>query len=246
MLQNTVIFAALATAGHANVAIPTVSRQVVLVTSQGWNTSEANVRIFSRTKRGWEQTGAPMAALTGRNGMAWGLGLHGKEIGAPRKKEGDGRAPAGVFSFGPAFSREAVRLGVKCITITASHEAIDDPKSRYYNQLVDLRTVADPDWNTSEKLFGSAHYTLGIWVNHNSRRIPGAGSCIYLHEWVGERTGTAGCTVLRIADLKRTLGTLKASAQPVLVQLPETIARERLPELFRKSSAVQHDSATTP
>ena len=187
-----------------------------------------------------------MPALTGRNGMAWGLGIHTAEDNAPRKKEGDGRAPAGVFSFGSAFSREAVRLGVKCITITPSHEAIDDPKSRYYNQLVDLRKVAAPDWKSSEKLFGSAHYSLGIWVEHNPMRIPGAGSCIYLHEWVGERTGTAGCTILRMAALKRTLGTLKTAAQPVLVQLPESVARERLPELFRKSTTVQHDPAATP
>ncbi len=187
-----------------------------------------------------------MPALIGRNGMAWGLGIHIAEDNAPRKKEGDGRAPAGVFGFGPAFSREAVRLGVKCITITASHEAIDDPKSRFYNQLVDLRKVPDPDWKSSEKLFGSPHYSLGIWVEHNPMRIPRAGSCIYLHEWVGERTGTAGCTILRIADLKRTLGTLKTTAQPVLVQLPESVARERLPELFRKSPTVQHDPAATP
>ena len=165
--------------------------------------------------------------------MSWGLGLHNTEEGAPRKKEGDGRAPAGVFSFGTAFSREAVGLGVKCITITTSHEAIDDSKSRYYNQLVDLRKIADSDWKSSEKLFGSPHYSLGIWVEHNPKRIPGAGSCIYLHEWVGERTGTAGCTVLRIADLKRTLGALKTAAQPVLVQLPESVARGRLPELYR-------------
>ena len=233
MLRTAVISLSLAVAGHANVAIPASSRQVILVTSRDWNASEANVRIFSRTKRGWKQNGATMPALTGRNGMSWGLGLHNTEEGAPRKKEGDGRAPAGVFSFGTAFSREAVGLGVKCITITTSHEAIDDSKSRYYNQLVDLRKIADSDWKSSEKLFGSPHYSLGIWVEHNPKRIPGAGSCIYLHEWVGERTGTAGCTVLRIADLKRTLGALKTAAQPVLVQLPESVARGRLPELYR-------------
>ena len=233
MLRTAVIFLSLAVAGRANVAIPASSRQVVLVTSRDWSARDANVRIFSRTKRGWEQTGATMPALTGRNGMAWGLGLHDGESGAPQKKEGDGRAPAGVFRFGPAFSSNGVRLSVPSFTLTPSHEAIDDPKSRYYNQFVDLRKVAAPDWKSSEKLFGSPHYSLGIWVEHNPRRIPGAGSCIYLHEWVGERKGTAGCTVLRIADLQRTLRTLKSGARPVLVQLPEPIALKHLPELFR-------------
>ena len=175
MFRNAVVFFSLAVAGHANVAIPDSSRQVILVTSRDWNSSAANVRIFSRTKRGWEQNGASMSALTGRNGMAWGLGIHTAEDNAPGKKEGDGRAPAGVFSFGPAFSREAVRLGVKCITITASHEAIDDPKSRYYNQLVDLRKVPVPDWKSSEKLFGSPHYSPGIVPHPNAERIVRSG-----------------------------------------------------------------------
>ena len=35
------------------------------------------------------------------------------------------------------------------------------------------------------------------------------------------------------SDLKRTLGALKTTAQPVLVQLPESVARQHLPELFR-------------
>ncbi len=233
MLRTAVVFFTLAAAGRADVAIPAASRQVILVTSREWSDSDANVRIFSRTQLGWTQTGATMPALTGRNGMAWGLGLHNTDEGAPRKKEGDGCAPAGVFAFGPAFSSKDVRLSVPCFTLTPSDEAIDDPKSRYYNQFVDLRKVAAPDWKSSEKLFGSPHYSLGIWVEHNPRRIPGAGSCIYLHEWVGERKGTAGCTVLRMADLQRTLRTLKSGARPVLVQLPEPIARKHLPELFR-------------
>lgn len=112
------------------------------------------------------------------------------------------------------------------ITLTPSHEGVDDPKSRYYNQLVDRRKVPSPDWASSEKMHASPHYGLGIWVRHNPANVPGAGSCIYLHEWIGEREGTAGCTVLRRDDLAWLLGELRPGKSPVLVQFPETVAEK--------------------
>ncbi len=233
MLSHFAFFFTMAASGIAGVAIPATSRQVVLVTSPGWESSKATVRILSRTKQGWVQDGAAMTALTGRNGMAWGLGLHRMNAASPQKVEGDGRAPAGVFDFGSAFSQTPMQLGVPCVTIEPSHEGVDDPDSRYYNRLVDRRTVAKPDWKTSEKLHGMPHYGLGIWVAHNPQRKRGAGSCIYLHEWVGERDGTAGCTVLRHEDLLTVMTALKSDRHPVLVQFPESAAQEHVPVLIR-------------
>ena len=58
-----------------------------------------------------------MPITIGRAGAAWGIGLHPQQLG-PRKKEGDGRSPAGVFRIGDTegflFSlREA--LGVQTL-----------------------------------------------------------------------------------------------------------------------------------
>jgi D-alanyl-D-alanine dipeptidase len=147
------------------------------------------------------------------------------------KREGDGCAPAGVFTFGKAFSQKTVRLGVPCATITPTIEGVDDPDSRFYNRLVDRAKIEHPDWKTSEKFFASPHYSLGIWVNHNPAAKKGSGSCIYIHEWVGDRTGTAGCTVLRRADLDRLMHFLNQKASPALVQLPKAEAKALFPEL---------------
>ena len=68
-------------------------------------------------------------------------------------------------------------------------------------------------------------YALGIVVEHNPRNIPGAGSCIFIHLWRGAKTGTAGCTILREADLFTLARWLDASRQPVLIQLPDAILR---------------------
>ena len=60
-------------------------------------------------------TAAPVSV--GRNGAAWGLGLHAAQPQGPQKQEGDGRAPAGVFTLGAiSFSIAAlvvIALGVE-------------------------------------------------------------------------------------------------------------------------------------
>jgi D-alanyl-D-alanine dipeptidase len=164
--------------------------------------------------------------------MAWGIGLHRRTAEGPVKKEGDGCAPAGVFRFGPVFAKDARRFDMPFVRIGPDSEGVDDSASRFYNQLVDRRKIARPDWKSSEKLFESPHYGLGIWVRHNPEAIPGAGSCIYIHDWIGRRGGTAGCTVLRRIDLEKLLSALNKEKSPVLVQVPATIARARFPELF--------------
>ena len=218
--------------GRASAEIPASSRQVVLVTSSGWSSSQATVRLFERTNAGWQARGTAFDALTGRNGMAWGIGLHRRTTVGPIKEEGDGCAPAGVFRFGPVFTKDARTFAMPFVRIGPGSEGVDDPASRYYNQLVDHRKVARPDWKSSEKLFESPHYGLGIWVRHNPDAVPGAGSCIYIHDWVGRRGGTAGCTVLRRSDLEKLLTALNSRKNPVLVQMPEAIARARFPQFF--------------
>ena len=78
------------------------ARQLILVRGRGWNEAAgATVTLFERTKAGdnWRQTAAASACTLGRNGLAWGIGLHGTcpTSGQPLlKREGDGRSPAGV------------------------------------------------------------------------------------------------------------------------------------------------------
>jgi L,D-peptidoglycan transpeptidase YkuD (ErfK/YbiS/YcfS/YnhG family) len=100
---------------------------------------------------------------------------------------------------------------------------VDDPGSRSYNSIVDGAKVARRDWRSAERLWVGSDYRLAIEVAHNPRRTPGAGSCIFLHEWTRDRAGTAGCTVLRADALLALVRWLDARAEPVLVQAPAEI-----------------------
>ena len=109
-------------------------------------------------------------------------------------------------------------------TITPALEAIDDPASRFYNRIVDRARVAQPDWRSSERMAQIPGYALGVLVAHNPRNLPGAGSCIFLHLWLGKGRGTAGCTAVREGDLVKLVRWLDPEQQPVLVQLPREVA----------------------
>ncbi len=76
-------------------------------------------------------------------------------------------------------------------------------------------------------------YGLGIVVAHNPENSPGAGSCIFLHLWLGERRGTLGCTALRRADLIELVSWLEAKSDPVLIQLPREAAQREFAELLK-------------
>jgi D-alanyl-D-alanine dipeptidase len=211
----------------AVIPLPEDCRQMLLVTTAEWSAYQGRLQRFERAASGqWRRLGEPMKAQVGSNGLAPGIGLSRIEFRGPptEKREGDRRAPAGIFRLTSVFGHETWRNVPPPRTdfriITPTLEAVDDPKSRYYNQVVDRSRIAGPDWNSSEKMSTFPEYAAGIVIAHNPANVPGAGSCIFLHLWRGDRRGTAGCTVLRDDDLRTLLAWLKLSAKPVLVQLP--------------------------
>jgi len=162
----------------------------------------------------------------GKNGLGWGLGLiDAKGHAGPRKIEGDNRVPAGIFRLGPAFgyapARSASWIKLHYVPLTKTTEGVDDPRSRYYNQLVDPSKVARVDWRSSEQMRRTDDlYKWGIFVAHNPTAAPGAGSCIFLHIWRNSSAATVGCTAMAEPDLLRLLRWLDPAAKPVLVQMP--------------------------
>jgi D-alanyl-D-alanine dipeptidase len=205
------------------------SRQLIVVTTRGWDTVEATVRLFTRSEGqppGWTAIGKPFPAVIGAHGFGWGIGLHGTgEPEAPCKVEGDRRAPAGVFKLYSVFglaSPDRVRfLRFPYRQVTSTTEAVDDPRSKYYNRIVNREIVSRPDWSTSESMQRvGGRYRFGVMVEHNWGQLPGYGSCIFLHLWAGAGQGTAGCTAMGSSDLNRLLHWLDARQDPLVVQLP--------------------------
>ena len=202
--------------------------QLVTVTTNGWEDINATVNLYERTAGAgsmWRRFGNPFPAVIGEQGLAWGIGLHGAgKPGEPEKREGDKKAPAGVFRFGDVFGTarpEQVRfLRLSYREVTSTTEAIDDPKSKYYNQVVDRRSVA-PDWTSSESMLQvGGRYRLGVIVKHNAPAYPGFGSCIFFHVWDPRYPGTSGCTACSYSDLVHLLRWLDPKKNPLIVQLP--------------------------
>lgn len=215
-------------------AMPAASGQLLLVMAAGWDESAARLQRFERDSGGvgWRLVGPAIAVTLGRAGMAWGRGLQVLADSTDRaKREGDGRAPAGVFPVTALFGYGGPPPGAKLpwLQATPDLKCIDDPASRHYNRIVDCRRVEGTDWNSCEDMLRhDRRYELGAVVGCNCEPVlAGAGSCIFLHVWESEGAPTAGCTAMAPADMRQVASWLDGARSPLLVQLPRA-AYERL------------------
>ncbi len=207
-----------------------VSSQMILILTKDWKDSTGILYRYERNKLGgkWKQTGSSFPVSVGHTGLAWGRGLHGNSLGdGPIKREGDGKAPAGVFQltgiFGYSPSDSINWLNMPYTKVDSCIECVDDTNSKYYNTIVDDRKVADKDWKSSEIMkLSDNEYEWGIFVRHNSMpRLKGGGSCIFMHIWEGKDIPTSGCSAMKEESLIKILHWLNIKSFPVLVQLPQ-------------------------
>jgi L,D-peptidoglycan transpeptidase YkuD (ErfK/YbiS/YcfS/YnhG family) len=202
--------------------------QAVVVTTTDWTAVDAALQRYERASadQPWRPVGEPVPAAVGRTGLAWGVGLHPPVSGVQWKREGDGKAPAGIFrlssAFGYAPAAEAGWIRMPYVQSDASVECVDDARSRFYNRRVDRDTIPRPDWTSHEEMRRpDAVYEWGVWVDHNSDPPqPMGGSCIFLHVWAGPGVATSGCTAFAEPRVREVLAWLDPRARPVLVQLP--------------------------
>jgi D-alanyl-D-alanine dipeptidase len=217
------------------------ARQIIVVTTADWDSTTGTLRRFERSAGGrWTPVGGPTAIVTGRTGLAWGVGFDA--IGAdmptaPHKHEGDGRSPAGAFPldtlFGYANDLDPAALHMPYVNLTGATDCVDDVQSLHYNTVVSRDVVPRIDWNSAEHMRSIGQYRIGVIVGYNAvPPTPGRGSCIFMHIWAGPTSTTAGCTALDanvLADIVRWLDRAK---QPMLVQLPAR-QYDRLRERWR-------------
>jgi L,D-peptidoglycan transpeptidase YkuD (ErfK/YbiS/YcfS/YnhG family) len=204
------------------------TEQCVVVLTENWDATNGVLRAFERNNATgpWKKFGSAVPVVVGKKGLGEGLGMIALEFtGAPQKKEGDNKAPAGIFhlssAFGYAPRRSARWVKLPYLPLSKTIEGVDDPESRYYTKLVDRSRIAHPDWRSSERMLrDDVRYKWGVVVAHNSRARPGAGSCIFLHVWMNSSTATTGCTAMEEKDLIALLRWLDPKRQPVLIQMP--------------------------
>ena len=209
------------------------STQLVVVTTADWNAVDGHLQRYERATShdAWRSVGEPIPIVVGKTGLAWGRGVTPDHQviteSNPVKKEGDGKAPAGIFPLGTAFGFAPQPLSgskMPYLSLTPSIECVDDAASKFYNRVTD-RSAVTPDWNSSEHMRSVDLYRWGIVVGHNGGdnskpATPGGGSCIFLHIWRGAGQGTVGCTAMPQADLESLLTWLDPARKPLLVQMP--------------------------
>jgi L,D-peptidoglycan transpeptidase YkuD (ErfK/YbiS/YcfS/YnhG family) len=231
------LLVALLSAGTAPTPIPAGSRQLIRVLSDSWSAVPARLQRFERrnAQSSWQPIGREIPVVVGKKGMGWGRGLHPVADASTGefRKEGDKRAPAGIFSLGSVFGiarpAEVSWLRMPYQELTASIRCIGANESQHYNRLVDL-TAIKKDWHNDsdnedmrrDAIRDEAAYRWGLVVNHNTPdtdRV--SGSCIFIHLWKGDGSGTSGCTALSGPEIENLIRWLDANKQPLLVQLPQ-------------------------
>ncbi len=223
------------------------SLQAVVVTTGEWSATSGTAQMFERknAKSNWKATGKSFAVVVGKNGLAWGAGLNELPSDTGRlllKVEGDGKAPAGIFALSSAFGSGEKPKFVKLpyTKLEEFTECVDDVKSNHYNKIVDRMKVGAFDWKSSEKMLAvGEQYELGVFVEHNSERQRGGGSCIFLHIWKNADSPTVGCTAMERENIEKVLSFLDAKKNPVLIQLPKDSyiqfqTKWKLPKLTNK------------
>lgn len=222
------------------------ARQLVLVLTDGWDGTQGTLQRFEWKDGQWRAAGEASPIAVGRNGAAWGLGLHPAQADGPRKQEGDGRAPAGVFTLGEAFGYAAKgSTALPYRAMQATSYCIDVPDSPLYNRIVDTREVGEAAAKGSTEPMrldlhnnGDPRYREGLVIGHNANAAPRGGSCIFAHLWRTPGEATAGCTAMAAETMDALFGWLQPAERPVFVLLPRAeyarLARDwQLPETAR-------------
>ncbi|MDX2283594.1 MAG: hypothetical protein NW241_05500 [Bacteroidia bacterium] len=201
-------------------------RQVLVVITPDWDSVRGELLRMQWESGTWKQAGEAIPVIVGRKGMAWGIGLEDyRGRPGPVKQEGDKRSPAGIFRLGAAFGyappEQARFVRGDYVHVTAATMCIEDTASAAYNQILDEGSRPS-DWvSTDHMLRKDDLYEWGVWVLHNAPDAePGGGSCIFLHVWNPDGSGTAGCTSMDKSRMREVMAWLDPAQNPVLLQGP--------------------------
>ncbi|MGQ0645690.1 MAG: M15 family metallopeptidase [Elusimicrobiota bacterium] len=208
------------------------SGQHVLVAADDAEATRGRLYRFHNNGGRWAQAGPAVPVTLGKRGVG-------------KRREGDGRAPEGVYPLTTAFGyadRPPEGAAMPYLPLTPTMECVDDAASPHYNRILDAAAFpSGTPWTSSEKMRRDIHhgddlYKWGLVVDYNPRRRPGAGSCIFLHLWRGPDDPTAGCTAMAERDFLDLLRWLDPAKSPVLVQGTRAFLRK-----LRRGGALPYD-----
>jgi L,D-peptidoglycan transpeptidase YkuD (ErfK/YbiS/YcfS/YnhG family) len=220
--------------------LPRDTTQIVVGITESWQSSHVSVALFERTGSGrngggWKQVTAPTKGRVGKKGLAWGRGIHPIPKGAATKREGDWRAPAGVFRIGDAWGyATSIRKqpGLRYTKVTTRNLWVEDPSSPYYNLHLALDREPSAAWEKKAQMKQNDYpHSLKLFIAHNAplppvvgqqpKPVPGAGSSIFFHIWRnGGASPSSGCTTLPEPRLQEIIARIDPAQKPLYVLLP--------------------------
>ena len=124
------------------------------------------------------------------------------------KTEGDKKTPKGIFSLGKLYVRKDkiknLKTNFHINNIQKSMIWSDNPKSKYYNSLINTNV------NQTEKLHRKDNlYDLILVIKYNTDPVvPYKGSAIFIHIMEKNYKPTKGCIALKLQDFIEILSTL--------------------------------------
>jgi L,D-peptidoglycan transpeptidase YkuD (ErfK/YbiS/YcfS/YnhG family) len=207
--------------------MPADCRQAVVGLAEGWDSSDVVLQRWERDAQGaWKKVEAGWPARLGKSGLAWGRGLHPAQPGL-QKKEGDGRAPAGIFRIGGAYGYAPSVPHNPALSYTQVTELdlwVEDPASPDYNRHLRLAAPPKTEWEKKQQMrLNDPAHSLKLFVLHNAGPgiQPGAGSSIFFHIWRADGgKPSSGCTTMAEDRLRSLVAWIDPAKDPVYVLLP--------------------------
>ncbi len=218
-------------AGALQNGSPQSSLKLILVVASDWNATRGELALFSRDtlQAPWKRLGKPSSCTLGRNGLAWGRGLADPNLPGSRKKEGDGKTPAGVFSLPLAFGYDAPEIasqsGIRMpyLELSPSTVCVTDSHSVAFNDIADSRNPKNATWTRQDRMVRDNNANrLGLFIGHNRQSPkPEAGSCVFLDIQPNQPTGgSIGCSESLLREI---LVWLDPASNPIIVILPQSV-----------------------
>ncbi|WP_415397529.1 L,D-transpeptidase family protein [Sulfurimonas sp. CS5] len=204
------------------------SQQIILVVSDDFNTSRAKLSCYEDGQKVLKTIDVNI----GENGLGWGIGEHQlkQKENQPIKKEGDKKAPAGIFNLTSTFGyAQKKEFNLNYIYLSKDLICVDDSNSKHYNKIIEMPKTKPKSFEQMRR--SDQQYELGVIVSHNKDQVKQAGSCIFLHVEKSEKSSTAGCTSMSLDEIKKIVNWLDGSKNPILIQIPRSSLKE-IKELF--------------
>jgi L,D-peptidoglycan transpeptidase YkuD (ErfK/YbiS/YcfS/YnhG family) len=209
------------------------TQQIVVVITPNETATQGVMRLYEWRTDKWAAVSSFTKVKVGRNGLAWGKGLHAQNLNeGVLKKEGDGKAPQGIFRLTQVFGYKTLpdaKWKMPYLAATNTTLCIDDTKSAFYGKIID-KTAAGEVSSYENMRRKDDFYEYGIVVDYNQTTTEtGAGSCIFMHIQ-DETRPTSGCTAMPKGDIIALIEHLDHTKKPILLQC----TRDNYPKLAKR------------